>query len=121
MAKGTTKTVEWNEVIDVAAEASGAPKKQLAEDAEIISKAIKTVLTNKQPKRDGDELMVETPFALYKSTRIGETVVKDAQGNSVTRPACCAVNVGIEHTYIDAANIGLVDKESVAKGTTKTA
>ena len=120
MAKATEKEIEWKEVVETAADLSGAPKKQIEADAEAIDKSIRQILTEKQPKRDGDTLTVYTPFGAYCSSRLPETVVTDANGNRTTRPSCCAVNVGIPRDYIDAANCGLVDKVEDKKDT-KTA
>lgn len=112
MAKNNSKEIEWKEVIETAADISGAPKKQIETDAEAIDKAIRKTLTEKQPKRDGDELKIFTPFGVYCSTRIPEAVVVDNNGNRMTRPSVCAVNIGIPRDYIDVANIGLVDKDA---------
>ena len=110
MAKNQEKEVQWKEVVEVAADLAGAPKKQLEADADAIDKSLKKILTERQPKRDGDVLKVYTPFGAYMSTRLPEAVVTDANGNRFTRSSRCAVNIGIPRDYIDAANIGLADK-----------
>lgn len=117
MAKeNQTKVVEWKEVIELASTDSGIPKKQLEEDSVAIDKSIKSLLTSKQPKRDNESLEIKTPFTLYHSTRLPETVITDSAGHQVTRPSCCEVNLGIPRSYVDAANIGLVDKDTAASG-----
>lgn len=115
MAKESNVVVEWSSVLEKSAELSGVPKKQLEVDADAIANGIKLFLTDKQPKRDNDSLSIKTPFGVYESIRLPETVVTDVSGNRVTRPTCCTVNIGIETTYIDAANIGLVDKQVAEK------
>lgn len=121
MAKEITKTVEWSEVIETGSANSGVPKKQLTEDAEILSKAIEQTLEKYQPKKDNDVLIVGTPFAVYTSTRLPETIVTDANGAKFTRPSCCAVNVCVRTSYINAANVGLVDEAAVEKASSKKA
>ena len=121
MATKGVKEVEWAEVLSMAADISGAPKKQIEADVEAVDKSIRRILTEKQPKRDNDQLMIKTPFACYASTKLPETVITDVNGNHMTRPSCYAVNIGVPRTYIDAANIGFVDKVEEEKKDTKSA
>ena len=121
MAKDSTKTIEWSEVVEMGSASSGVPKKQLAEDAEILSKAIEDTLEKYQPKKDNDALVVYSPFAVFTSTRLPETIVTDANGAKFTRPSCCAVNACLRISYINAANVGLVDPAAVEKASSKKA
>ena len=111
MAK-TEKTVSWESVVDVISADSGMPKKQ-------IVKGIEKVLEDKQPKKDGDVLHVETPFDLYTATRVPEQVIKDPSGASYTRPPAIAVNTSVPKNFVTAANMGLVSAGDVEKLTNK--
>ena len=117
MAKETTKTVSWKEVVDLVSSDSGIPKKQIEDTAQAIDKGIKSTLSSKQPKRDGDSIEIETPFTCFKSTRLAASVVVDQNGNKVNRPTCCAVNTAVPVSYIDAANLGLVDTDASGAAT----
>lgn len=113
MAKTTTRS--WENTVDTIVEGSGMPKKQVTETAEAISKGIQSELQTHQPKRDGDQLEVKTPFIKLIVERVPEQVIVDASGNKFTRPSCCAVTAGIPSEFITAANIGLVDDASIEK------
>lgn len=121
MAKETKKIIQWSEIIEDASAESGVPKKQLAEGAEILSKQVEKKLSQYQPKKDGDSLEIWTEYGSIVSTRLPETIITDANGNKFTRPSCCAVNMGVRTSYINAANVGLVDEEAVEKASNKKA
>lgn len=118
MAK-TEKTVSWESVVDVISADSGMPKKQIDDTSKQIVKGIEKVLEDKQPKKDGDVLHVETPFDLYTATRVPEQVIKDPSGASYTRPPAIAVNTSVPKNFVTAANMGLVSVGDVEKLTNK--
>lgn len=115
MAKDTNKRFEWSELVDEVASQSGFSKKEVNDVTEAVAAAIETVLEKHQPKKDYDSLEIFTPLCSVISTRLPESIVTDANGNKYTRPTCCSVNTVTRTSFIDAANIGLVDSETVEK------
>ena len=118
MAK-SEKTVGWDAVVDVISGDSGMPKKQIDDTSRAIVKGIEKVLEEKQPKKDGDVLYVETPFDRYEATRCPEQVIKDPSGAQYTRPSCVSVNTSVPTNFVTAANLGLVSSGDVEKLTNK--
>jgi hypothetical protein len=109
MAKETSKIVPWNKVIVKTEEISGIPRKQIDEVAAQIKIGIEATAQENQPKRDGDSITLETPFAAYMFTRQPASNVVAADGRTVLRPSCITGNAAMPCEFIRKANIGLID------------
>jgi hypothetical protein len=104
------KGIPWNKVVAETEEISGIPRKQIDEVANQLVLGIESVIEKNQPKRDGDGISIETPFAAYEFVRFPETNVQSPEGKTVVRPACIGGNTSIPRRFVLKANIGLVDK-----------
>lgn len=117
--KNSRKVCNWSEVVELTASESGLPKKQIEETAEAVNVAIQHAITNYQPKKAGDSSEIRTKYGAYISTRQPATVITDASGKKVPISECCVMNVCIPNSYINAANIGLIDNVGVEKESKK--
>jgi hypothetical protein len=112
MSKESTKIIPWEKTVAEIEDVSGIPRKQIDEVATQIGAGIESIIKNNQPKRDGDKVSIETPFCLYTMERLGERNIVSPEGNSVTRPVCIGMNNSVPKRFVNAANIGLIDKIS---------
>jgi hypothetical protein len=109
MAKDV-KEIPWNKVVAETEEISGIPRKQIDEVANQLVLGIESVIEKNQPKRDGDSVVIETPFVSYDFMRFPASNVQTQDGRTALRPSCIGGNTSIPRHFIEKANIGLVDK-----------
>jgi hypothetical protein len=123
MSKDSIKEIPWAKVVAKTEEISGIPRKQLDEVSNQLVIGIDTVLEENQPKRDGDKVDIMTPFATYEMIRYGAENKMSSDGVQTVRPTCVGMNISIPRRFVNAANIGLIDKatEEAEKKKTKTA
>jgi hypothetical protein len=123
MSKDSIKEIPWSKVVAKTEEISGIPRKQLDEVSNQLVIGIDAVLEENQPKRDGDKVDIMTPFATYEMVRYGAENRTSADGIQSVRPTCVGMNVSIPRRFVNAANIGLIDKatEEAEKKKAKTA
>jgi hypothetical protein len=124
MAKDTVKEIPWAKVVAEIEDISGIPRKQIDEMANQMVLGVESVIEKNQPKRDGDEVTIETPLGTIGLVRFGAQNVLTPDGRQVVRPACVGANIGLGRNFIYKANIGLVDKateEAEKKKTVKSA
>lgn len=115
MAKtnNNVKTLEWKDIVEFTASESGFPKKQIEETMNAVDTSLQKLLGQNQPKKVGDRVEFETPLGLYRTERLGATQVIDVNGQKQNRPECIAINFSVRNSYIDAANIGLIDESAI--------
>jgi hypothetical protein len=123
MGKDSIKEIPWAKVVAKTEEISGIPRKQLDEVSNQLAVGIDAVIEEHQPKRDGDRVDIMTPFATYGMIRNGAQNQMSPDGVLSVRPACVGMNIAIPRRFINAANIGLIDKatEESEKKKAKTA
>jgi hypothetical protein len=110
MSKDSVKKVPWDKTVLEIEEISGIPRKQIDEVANQIVVGIESIIEKNQPKRDGDMLSLETPFATFDFLRYGAQNVQTPEGKQVVRPTCVGANSTIPRRFVLKANIGLIDK-----------
>jgi hypothetical protein len=110
MTKDNTKEFPWSKTVAKIEEISGIPRKQIDEVANQIVLGIEAMVLENQPKRDGDTILIDTPFAAYQFIRYPAQNVQGPDGKQVVRPTCIGGNVTIPRNFILKANIGLIDK-----------
>jgi hypothetical protein len=123
MTKDPSKTIPWSKIVAEVEEISGIPRKQVDEVSNQIVLGIESIIEKNQPKRDGDVVMLESPFCGYELTRVASHNVVGPDGKQVVRPTCIGLNVTGPRNFIIKANIGLVDRatEEAEKKKAKTA
>jgi hypothetical protein len=123
MTKETTRSIAWPKVVAEIEDLSGIPRKQIDEVSNKIVKGLESIIEKNQPKRDGEEVCIETPFAGYRFSKHPAQNTIGHDGKQIARPTCIGANISIPRNFIDKANIGLIDKvtEDAEKKKSKTA
>jgi hypothetical protein len=106
----SVKTIPWEKIVVEVEEISGIPRKQIDDTADQIARGMESVIEKNQPKRDGEEVVLETPFGGYTLHRLPAQNVPTENGKQVVRPTCIGLNCIIPRNFITKANVGLVDK-----------
>jgi hypothetical protein len=114
MTKEQVKEIAWSKVVTEVEEISGIPRKQVDDVANQIVLGIESIVEKNQPKRDDDELTIETPFICYKFKREPSQNIMRPDGAQFTRPACISGNSSVPRNFIIKANVGLADKATAA-------
>jgi hypothetical protein len=110
MSKDVNKTIPWEKTVVKIEELSGIPRKQIDDVANQIVLGIEATVRENQPKRDGEEISIETPFGGYTLIRYPAQNVQTQNGQQVVRPTCIGVNFTLPRNFVTKANIGLIDK-----------
>jgi hypothetical protein len=98
---------------------TGIPRKQIDDVSNQIVIGIESIVEKNQPKRDGDKVDILTPFGTYGLIRFGAQNQVSPEGIQVVRPTCIGMNVSLPRRFINAANIGLIDKATEEAETKK--
>jgi hypothetical protein len=109
VTEDNVKKIPWPKVATEIEDLSGIPRKQIDEVANQIALGIESIAEKNQPKKDGDAISIETPFAAYEFKRLPASNVQGPDGKTVIRPACVGANTSIPRSFIIKANTGLVD------------
>jgi hypothetical protein len=111
MVKEQAKEISWPKVAAKTEELSGIPRKQIDDVSSQIVLGIEALSLENQPKRDGDELVIDTPFAIYKFIReAAENMVGPDGKTAFTRPSCISGNTSIPRNFVIKANVGLAER-----------